>query len=110
MIGIFFYTRIENENSEAAKNMDYWNNAVRRKYVDSSIVPLDPHKPIVVIHENETGRNELFCDILTGDIFDKEIFIYAIENGVYPGYKIAIIDGLATPVSKSDAVISNNLG
>jgi len=131
------------QNSEAAKNMDYWNNAVGRKYgkiaksrkelaellkkalergeliisLDDSRIysgnfdfQFDPNRPVIVIHESETGRNELFCDLSTGEIFEREIFVLAIKNGTYPGYVIASIDGVATPMSKSDGIVSNNLG
>ena len=130
-------------NSEASKNMDYWNNEVGRKYGkkaksreelaellkkaleagemiisldaprkfgEETSFKLDPNKPIIVLKENETGRNELFCDLSSGDIFDREGFVAAIESGKYPGYTVASIDGLATPMSKPDGVASNNLG
>ncbi|RAP26798.1 hypothetical protein DID74_01500 [Candidatus Marinamargulisbacteria bacterium SCGC AG-333-B06] len=64
----------------------------------------------MVLEENETGRNELFCDLSNGDIFNREGFVAAIGNGKYPGYTVASIDGLATPMSKPDGVTSNNLG
>jgi hypothetical protein len=131
-------------NSDAAKNMDYWNNDVGRKYgkdfsktradllklihdalkndeliidlndfrkygKDMSYV-LDPQKPVIVLNENKTGRNELFCDLLSGNIFDRETFVNEIENGKYSGYTVASIDGMATPMSKPDGVTANNLG
>ena len=122
-------------NSEASKNMDYWNNEVGRKYGkkaksreelaellkkaleageliislddprkfgEETSFKVDPNKPIVVLKENETGRNELFCDLSNGDIFDREGFVASIENGKYPGYTVASIDGIATPMSKPD--------
>ena len=131
------------QNSEASKNMDYWNNAVGRKYGKQArskkdlaellkkalengemIISLDdlrkfnnktsfqfdPNKPVIVLKENETGRNELFCDLSTGEIFERETFVGAIEEGRYPGYSIASIDVLMTPMSKPDGIASNNLG
>ena len=131
------------QNSEASKNMDYWNNAVGRKYGkqtksrntlaellkkaledgemiislddlrkfnDKTSFQFDPNKPVIVLKENETGRNELFCDVSTGEIFEKETFVGAIEAGRYPGYTIASTDGLTTPMSKPDGMVSNNLG
>ena len=71
---------------------------------------LDLNKPIIVLKENKTGRNELFCNLSNGDVFDRENFVNAIENGVFPGYTVASIEGLATPISKPDGVESNNLG
>jgi len=72
--------------------------------------PIDPLKPIVVIKESKTGRNELFVDQITGDIFDRSGFVNAINSNKYKGYTLASIDGLATPMSKPDKVTSNNLG
>ena len=131
------------QNSDLAKNMDYWNNEVGRKYGkkaksreelaellkkaleageliislddprkfgEKTSYKVDPNKPIVVLKENETGKNELFCDLSNGNIFDRESFVAGIGNGEYPGYTVASIDGLATPMSKPDGVTSNNLG
>jgi hypothetical protein len=131
------------QNSDLAKNMDYWNNEVGRKYGKKAklkqelaellhkalkngelIVSLDDprkfggetsfqidsNKPVIVLKESETGRNELFCDLSNGNVFDRESFVASIGNGEYPGYTVASIDGLATPMSKPDGVASNNLG
>jgi len=131
------------QNSDLAKNMDYWNNDVGRKYGKKAksrqeliellhralengelIISLndsrkfgeetsfqfDSTKPIIVLKETETGRNELFCDVSNGNIFDREGFVASIGNGKYPGYTVASIDGLATPMSKPDGITSNNLG
>jgi len=131
------------QNSDAAKNMDKWNNDIGRKYGKKAksreelaellkkalengelIISLDdsrkfgvdisyqydPNRPVIVLKENKTGRNELFCDLSNGDIFDRELFVTAIGNGEYPGYTVASIDGLETPMSKPDGIPSNNLG
>lgn len=130
-------------NSDAAKNMDYWNNDVGRKYgkgftgtresllklihnalnkgeliidlkdprkygKDVSYVP-DPNKPVIVIEESKTGRNELFIDTFKGTVMDRSSFVSLIESGEYPGYQIATINNVATPVSKPDGTASNNL-
>ena len=130
-------------NSEASKNMDYWNNEVGRKYGNKAksrqelaellkkalengelIINLDDprkfggetsfkidsNKPVIVLQESETGRNELFGDLSNGNVFDRESFVASIESGEYPGYTVASIDGLETPMSKPDGVTSNNLG
>ena len=70
----------------------------------------DPEKPVQVIQESESGRNEYFFDCSTGDILDRATFVAAIESGLYPGYNTATIDGIETPMSKPDKVTSNNLG
>ena len=131
------------QNSDLAKNMDYWNNEVGRKYGNKAksrqelaellkqalengelilslddprkhegktSLQIDDEKPVIVLKENETGRNEVFLDLSNGDIFDREGFVSAIENGQYPGYTVASIDGKVTPMSKPDGVKANNLG
>ncbi len=133
------------DNTKTSQNMDYWNNAVGRKYGIQNkdktrqdladnlkkalekdeliITPTDPrkydsasidqidlNKPILVLQESETGRNEWFLDQLSGNIMDRESFVNQIQSGAYPGYQIAIIDTIPTPISKPDGVTSNNLG
>jgi len=130
-------------NSDAAKNMDFWNNAVGRKYGqkasnreellqmihnalkngeliidlndtrqydDDFSFKVDTNKPVIVIKESKTGRNELFLDTLQGVVMDRESFVSQIESGSYPGYQVALIDNLSTPMSKPDGDSSNNLG
>ena len=70
----------------------------------------DPEKPIKVIQESESGRNDYFLDCSTGDILDRATFVAAIESGNYPGYTVSTIDSIKTPMSKPDKVVSNNLG
>jgi len=81
-----------------------------RKFGGKTSFQVDQNKPMIVIKESETGRNELFCDLSNGNIFDRETFVNAISNGNYPGYSIASVDGIATPMSKPDGVTANNLG
>ncbi|MFA5880262.1 MAG: hypothetical protein WC860_08880 [Candidatus Margulisiibacteriota bacterium] len=71
---------------------------------------IDKEKPIVVIEENKTGRNEIFLDQLTGIIMDRNEFVSMIKTGQYTGYTIADIDNLLTPMSKPDGISINNLG
>jgi hypothetical protein len=131
------------DNKESAKNMDFWNNAVGRKYgketkikkeladllkkaLENSeliITPndprkykgdtnyrLDPEKPVIVLEENETGRNEKFLNLKTGEIMSREIFVDQIKAGKYLGYNVASIDGINTPMSNPDGTADNNLG
>jgi len=91
-------------NAAKAKNMDYWNNAVGRKYGQKTssreelaemlheeldnggmIIDfndqrkydgdmsfyIDPEKPVVVLNEKETGCNELFADLVSGNIMTR---------------------------------------
>lgn len=81
-----------------------------RKFGGETSFQFDSNKPVIVLKESETGRNELFCDLSNGTVFDRESFASAIKDGEYPGYLIASIDGLATPMSKPDDIKSNNLG
>ena len=73
-------------------------------------IGIDPRKPVRVIEESETGRNLLFADQLSGRIMSRAGFVSSIEGGDYPGYWVSHINGLATPVSKSDGKTYNNLG
>jgi len=81
-----------------------------RKFGGETSLKIDSNKPVIVLKESETGQNELFGDLSNGNIFDRESFVASIESGEYPGYTVASIDGLATPMSKPDGIPSNNLG
>ncbi len=81
-----------------------------RKYKELRHFDYDPKKPVKVIQESESGRNQYFLDFSTGDILDRETFVTAIESGNYPGYTISTINSIKTPISKPDKVTSNNLG
>lgn len=71
---------------------------------------VDPEKPIVVVEENETGRNDWFLDLIKGILLPRERFVKEIESGNYPGYRLVDINSLKTPKSKPDSKLSNNLG
>ena len=81
-----------------------------REYKGLRHFDYDPKKPVKVIQESESGRNQYFLDFSTGDILDRETFVTAIESGNYPGYTVTTIDSIKTPMSKPDKVTSNNLG
>tara|TARA_B100000497_G_scaffold126760_1_gene166509 strand:+ start:2012 stop:2956 length:945 start_codon:yes stop_codon:yes gene_type:complete len=78
--------------------------------INKLIGNIDPLKPVIVLKESKTGRNELFVDQLTGALMDRKGFAALIDSGQYEGYTLASIDGIATPMSKPDTVTSNNLG
>ncbi|MCC7006575.1 MAG: hypothetical protein IT497_08010 [Ottowia sp.] len=65
---------------------------------------------VVVIKESKTGRNELFFDTRSGRTLSREDFVAAILAGDYPGYRVSLIKGLPTPISKPDNSAANNLG
>jgi len=71
---------------------------------------IDPLKPIIVVEEDATGRNQLFVDQLTGEVMDRETFVALIESEKYTGYLVANIDEIETPKSRADDVLVNNLG
>ncbi|NQY75077.1 MAG: hypothetical protein HRT90_09995 [Candidatus Margulisbacteria bacterium] len=71
---------------------------------------MDPKKPVVVLKESDTGRNEIFFDLVRGIIMSRDIFVQDIVSGQYPGYEVASINSLETPKSKPDNTINNNLG
>ncbi len=84
-----------------------------RKYIDEGITDekvIDPNKPITVIKESDTGRNLLFLNMLNGEIMTNDVFVNKINAGDYPGYHIARVDSIATPVSNADGSKDNNLG
>jgi hypothetical protein len=71
---------------------------------------IDPNKPVIVVEENETGRNGWFLDLLKGMLLSREAFVQEIESGNYPGYLVSDINAIATPMSKPDGSMANNLG
>ncbi len=122
------------------KNMDLWNNKVGRSHgnltnsskdlanslkkeltsgglittadqeEDSRIYEDFLIKPVRVIKESETGRNIRFLDVLSNRKMTRQQFVSKINSGEYPGYTVAMINNLETPVSKSDSNFGNNLG
>ena len=81
-----------------------------RKYSDVLDQNFDEEKPIVVLQEDENGRNQIFFDLLEGILMDSITFVSLIESGEYSGYEVATINSIATPKSKPDFTSGNNLG
>lgn len=75
---------------------------------DSGVI--DYNKPIIVFEENETGRNDWFLDFAKGILLSRDQFVREIKSGNYPGYLVADINNISTPMSKPDGVSANNLG
>jgi hypothetical protein len=73
----------------------------KRKYGDSISYKLTPTKPVIVLKKSNTGRNETMS---------RAQFVAAIKKGSYPGYHIAIYNGIPTPISNRDGLSSTNLG
>ena len=80
-----------------------------RKYKGKNYT-IDPNKPVIVLEEKKTGRNEQFVDLISGDIFSRELFVEQIQFGNYPGYRLSSINGTLIPISKPDGRTDNNLG
>lgn len=67
-------------------------------------------RPLVVIDESKTGRNQRFVDILTGRIMTLEKITQEIHNGDYAGYYLSNSGQILAPASKPDKTTVNNLG
>lgn len=81
----------------------------KRKYEGKKSDSINKSKPVVVLKEDKSGRNELFFDLVKNLMFSREKFVAAIEAGSYPAYTVKMIKGLATPVSNPDGRETNNL-
>jgi hypothetical protein len=85
-----------------------------RQFIETLIqldnLDFDLTKPIIVLQESDTGRNEVFFNILNKEIMNSDEFVAKIEAGEYPGYQIKIINKVQTPVFIADGDKSNNLG
>ena len=80
-----------------------------RKYEGARSNPENNNKPVIVLREHSTGRNELFFDLTKNKVMTCDDFLTAIEKGKYPAYSIKNIKGKPTPVSKPDSRKTNNL-
>jgi hypothetical protein len=67
-------------------------------------------KSIRVTRESDSGRNQQFKDIKTGEKMNRPEFVRQIREGDRPGYHIRDINGVPTPVSNPDRSEGNNLG
>ncbi len=81
----------------------------KRKYAGDIHNPVNKYKPIIILKENEKGRNESFFDTVTNEVLSRNEFVSKIESGIYPGYTVKTINGIPTPVSKPDSRETNNL-
>jgi hypothetical protein len=97
------------ENGELIITIDSTEDNRTYKEDDYSSL-IDPRKPMITIEENKTGRNKWFLDLVKGSLLSRAKFVQEIEYGNYPGYLIADIHNIPTPLSKPDGIVSNNLG
>src|SRR5690606_9762958 len=81
----------------------------KRKYQGVSHDPVNKSKPVIVLMEDEKGRNQTFVDLVKNQVLSREQFVTQIEDKKYPGYTIKIINGVSTPVSIPDGRLTNNL-
>ncbi len=82
----------------------------KRKFRGSIDYQASESKPVIVLQESKTGRNELFFDTLTHESMSRNKFVKKIRSGMYPGYRVINLYGKATPVSVPDDSTDNNLG
>lgn len=71
---------------------------------------VDDQKPVIVLKKSRTGRNEGFFDLSINQSMSRDEFVSNIQDGKYPGYRIANYRGIKTPVSKRDGKSKTNLG
>ena len=81
-----------------------------RKYTGQKGNTVSKSKPVIVLLENEKGRNDVFYDVIKKQVYSRDEFVAKINAGEYPGYTVKTINGIETPVSKPDGRGTNNLG
>lgn len=57
-----------------------------RKYDGISSNSINKTKPVIVLKEDENGRNEIFFDLVKGEVLSHKDFVLAIQHGHYPAY------------------------
>lgn len=82
----------------------------QRRFQGARENPIDPAQLIVVLAENDNGRNEMFFDTTRRICLTRNEFVAEIQSGIHPSYSVKMIAGVAIPVSKPDKNKSNNLG
>ncbi|MGB0453995.1 MAG: DUF6973 domain-containing protein [Bacteriovoracaceae bacterium] len=81
----------------------------KRIYEGASHDPVNKSKPVIVLTEDENGRNQTFLDLVRNQVLTREEFVSQIEAKNYPGYTVKQINGVPTPVSNPDGRRTNNL-
>lgn len=66
-------------------------------------------KPIKVIKESTSGRNQRFLDPNNNMEMTRAQFVKQIENGNHPDYHVRRVHQLKTPISNPDNTKKNNL-
>lgn len=81
-----------------------------RKYKGDKRIKRIPKTFVIKIKENKTGANTEFLDISKKVVMNREEFINAIKDGLYPGYAIRKHYSGEFPYSTRDRFSFNNLG
>ncbi len=81
-----------------------------RKFDGAENDPSETSNEVVVLAEDQNGRNELFLDPLKKMVFTRLEFVAEIRLGNYPTYSIRKISRALVPVSNPDKISKNNLG
>lgn len=81
-----------------------------REYAGRRTPPRRMAKPIVTVKKSESGRNEIYYDLLRCVTLTRVELVNLIRAGEYPGYSVKMIRGIETPVSKRDGKRINNIG
>jgi len=81
-----------------------------REYSGLQKPPKRLARPIVALSESESGRNEIYYDLIAKRMMSREELTSFIRDGSYPGYSIKLIRGVETPVSRRDGKRINNIG
>lgn len=81
-----------------------------REFAGATVPPKRMAQPIVALEKSETGRNEIYYDLLKRTTLTRDELVTLIEAGEYPGYSVKLIRGVETPVSKRDGKRINNIG
>ncbi len=81
-----------------------------RKFLGKTEIKFRENKSVIVLKQSKTKKNELFMDLTDRTVMDRDDFVNLIQQGEYPGYRVSNIQGILTPISRSDRSSSNNLG
>ncbi len=80
-----------------------------REYGGAKNNPINQSRPVIVLVEDDKGRNEIFFDLVKKQALSRSEFVSLIKTKEYPGYTIKNIHGIETPVSNPDSRRTNNL-
>lgn len=81
----------------------------KRIYEGAIHDPVNKSKPVIVLTEDENGRNQIFLDLVKNQVLTREEFVSQVEARSYSGYTVKQINGVPTPVSNPDGRRTNNL-